>query len=100
RNFVFEAVPRELVADDILAGGRQSARRVTEEGHVVFQLRVGKPTAAPVVEDQVPLVPAALLVLVEDPAHHHERLAAVNAFGGDLDGRTVGGQVRDLAYPL
>jgi hypothetical protein len=46
----------------------------------------------------VPLVPGALLVLVDDAAGDSEGVAFESAGGADLDGRAVERQIGDLAY--
>jgi hypothetical protein len=45
----------------------------------------------------VPLIPAALIVFIKDAANNNERLAAVFAFGIDLNGRAVRREIGDLA---
>ena len=45
----------------------------------------------------MPLVPAALLVFVNDAADDHECFVVVVAFGADLDGRAVRRQIGHLA---
>jgi hypothetical protein len=88
--------PGELLADVELGGGGK-IRRFRREGKRVFTLRVGEPGAGAVVHHDVPLVPATLIVLIKNSANHNKRLVAVLAFGIDLNGRTVGWEIGDLA---
>ena len=55
-------------------------------GEVVFELRVGEPAAGSIVIDEVPFVPATLLVFVGDAPHDHEALVLISALGSDLNG--------------
>src|SRR5258705_304231 len=98
RHIIGPAPLKTIAADDRLA--RRQRTRGSLEGHVILELSVGKPSALAVVENDVPLVPAALFVFVEDAPHHHERLAGVDAFARDLEGRAVRRQVGDLSYAL
>src|SRR5262249_35559643 len=92
------AIPGVLLLDLNLSGARQRLRRnFCGEQYGEFVLRVGKPRAAAVVHDDVPLVPAALLVLIEDAAGDDERFIFVDALGVELDRRAVGWEVSDLA---
>src|SRR5260370_5867177 len=86
----------ELVADvELRGGGKIGGVRSQRQG--VFTLGVGEPCACAVVHHDVPLVPAALIVFIKDAANHNERLAAVLAFGIDLNGRAVRREIGDLA---
>ena len=63
----------------------------------VVEQRVRQPAAGSVLKGQVPLVPRARVVLVDDAARHGERIVFEPARGADLDGRRIGGELGDLA---
>ena len=63
----------------------------------VVELRVRQPAARAVLEGQVPLVPRARVVLVDDAARHGERIVFETTRGTELDGRWIGGELGDLA---
>ena len=52
----------------------------------VVELRVRQPAAGAILKGQVPLVPRARVVLVDDTACHGERIVFDTARGADLDG--------------
>ncbi len=67
------------------------------ERKIVFELRVGQPPALAVVVNDVPLVPSALLILVEDTPHHDECAVLILPFSPNLYRRAVLRQFRDLS---
>src|SRR5690606_6299656 len=64
------------------------------------RLRIRQPAAGAVHEPEVPLVPGAVLVLVDDAAGDRERLAFEAATRADLDGGWRERQVGHLAHRL
>ncbi len=89
-------IPGELLADMHLCGGGK-VRGFRSQRQRIFTLSVGEPGACAVVHHDVPLIPAALIVLVKDAADHHERFVSVFALGIDLDGRAVRREIGNLA---
>ncbi len=93
-------VPGVLEAELHRAGIRQRARGLNETRHGELELSVRQPPARAVGIHEVPLVPPSVFVLVDDAADDGEAAAIERALGADLDRRTVGRQVRDLANRL
>src|SRR6476646_9317221 len=60
-------------------------------------MRIGEPGARAVVHGDVPLVPAALVVLVQNTSNDDERFVAINAFRVELNRRTVRREIGHLA---
>src|SRR5690349_24573671 len=85
-------VPSELLADANLGGGREILS-FGRERHGIFTLRIRDPSACAVVHHVVPLIPAAMIVLVKDTANHPERFVTILVFGVKLNRRNVGGKV-------
>ena len=91
-------VPVVLLIDLNLIGRRQRLRRnFRRERDRKFVLRVGEPRAAAIVHHDVPFVPATLFIFVKNAAGHDESFVFVDAFGVELDRRTIGREVGDLA---
>src|SRR5437879_9390719 len=86
-------VPHKLFAN--LGRLRQLAAR-RGEGDDVVVLRIREPGAT-VIHYQVPLVPCALVVLVNNSSDSHKRMMVVHALSADLNGRTIWWKVSDLA---
>src|SRR5215813_1587421 len=86
-------IPGILLAD--AAPIRQFAAG-SGEGYGVVVLSIGKPAAGAIVHHQMPFIPVALIVFINDSANRDERVRAVNALSSDLNGGTVRRQIRDL----
>jgi len=78
-------------------GGRCLRRHFRSERDREFVLRVGEPGATAVIHHDVPFIPAALLVFIQDSAGDDECFVFVDAFGIELNRRAVWRQVGDLA---
>src|SRR5580698_9580814 len=80
-------VPYVLLIDLNLCGARKGLRwHFHWERHGELILRVREPRAAAIVHDDMPFVPAALFVFIQDAAGDDERLIFVNTFGVELNG--------------
>src|SRR5580698_7802917 len=80
-------VPYVLLIDLNLCGARKGLRwhfRWERDGELVLCVR--EPRAAAIVHDDVPFVPAALFVFIQDAAGDDERFVFVNTFGVELNG--------------
>jgi len=89
-------IPGELLPDMHLCSSGK-VRRFRSQRQRIFALRVGEPGACAVVHHGVPLIPAALIVLIKDAADHNKRFVTVLAFGIDLNRRAVRREIGDLA---
>src|SRR5580704_7409789 len=78
------AVPLKVLTLPNFVDARQRRRGLSGPREIVLELRVRKPAARSVVIDDVPLVPAALFVFVDDAADNDEAFVLVSAFGSDL----------------
>ena len=74
-----------------------SAAGVARRRDRVLGLGVRQPPALAVRKDQMPLVPAAVVVFVDDAADDGEGPSFQAAFGANLNRRAVGRQVADFA---
>src|SRR4029077_1569687 len=89
-------VPGILLADLDLCGGWQTGG-IAGERDRIFVLGIGEPGARAIIHGDMPLVPAALGVLIENAADGHEVFIAIYAFRMELDRRTVRREVGHLA---
>src|SRR5438445_4306332 len=71
------------------------------EGDDIVVLRIREPGAT-AIHYQVPLVPCALVVLVNNSSDSHKRMMAVHARSADLNGSTIWRKVSDWAdlFPI
>src|SRR5579864_3098886 len=95
RHFVSKTAPHELAGTPDL--GRQRFGWFRQKRNGVFQLRIREPAAGAVVKYDMPLVPAAVFVFVENAADHLECFRAIHSLRADLDGRNFARQIADLA---
>ncbi len=93
-------IPERVGLADLQFTRRRQRAGTRDPRDGILRLGVGQPSARVVAEDEMPLVPRAVFVLVDDAPGDREGVALKPPARADLDGRAGERQVRDDAHRL